>query len=152
MLWWSELGCRPLKSLILSFLQKSFHMIQRNVLFVLQWLYYLSCLSNDIRLDQSFVRLVSIPVFPYGQVHDGLKLLHILVRVRQLLHPILLRKLLISFFLVDDHSFQFVVWPFLLKLIDFHLFHLFYPLHPFLVLFLVDAFAGPLSPPLLYGG
>ena len=65
------------------------------------------------------MRLQGVPVFTQWNRHEGLELLYVLVRVRQVLDPEFLCKLLVSVFDgVDYDAFHLGILPLLLEFID----------------------------------
>ena len=86
----------------------------------LERLDYLACLCQHVRLDHPLVGALSVPFFTH---RDGVELVVLFGAVElvgQVLNPVFLRKLLVSFLsFVDLHSSEFGVLTSLLYLVNF---------------------------------
>ena len=151
----SELGSTPRRLLALSVLHQLLDCLQWQVLLESKWLDDGAGLRDDVVLNQPLVGVLRVPLLADGHAHQCIELLGAAVLVRELFHPVLLRKLLVSFLcLIDLHSLHLGVLSLLFHCFDLLRAYLFGSGFPLLVSARVDAFPSPLIPSLLddFGG
>ena len=101
----SELCSAAIRSLALPVLHKFFNRLERYLLLEPERLDYFTCLCQHISLNHALIRVLGVPFLSYGHAHKCIELLSTAELVRQVLHPVLLRKLLVTLLcLIDLHS------------------------------------------------
>ena len=114
----SKLSGSPIGSPALPVLNKLLNGIHRDILLEAKWFNDLTCLNQHITLNHALVRILSIPLFAHWHAHDLIKLFGTAVLIGQVLHPVLLREFLITFFcLVDLDTSQLCILTRLLDLV-----------------------------------
>ena len=104
-------------------------------------------------MDKSLVGVLGVPLLANWHAHEGIELLCAAELVRQVLDPVFLSKLLVALLgFVDLHTLQFRILALFLQFVDLALACLVEFLLLGLLPGVVDAFARPSPPALLYSG